>query len=55
MRGLSTIFPEQRGATSVEYALILALVFLAMVAGVVSLGTSTKARWTNVAEQVRDA
>ena len=46
---------NERGATAVEYGLILALIFLAMVVGVVAIGTSTRGMWGNVSNQVRDA
>lgn len=55
MRRLKDISRDERGATAVEYGLILALIFLAMVVGVVAVGNSTKALWTNVSNQVRNA
>ena len=55
MRRISSIFKDDRGATAVEYGLILALIFLAMVVGVVAIGTSTRGLWGNVSNQVRDA
>ena len=39
---------DTRGATAVEYGLILALVFLAMVAGVQTFGTEATAMWSRV-------
>ena len=42
MRRFFGIFKDQRGATAVEYGLILAMVFLAMIAGVSNFaGTTT--------------
>lgn len=55
MRRLSGIRKNERGATAVEYGLILALIFLAMVVGLVAVGTSTRSLWGNVSNQVRDA
>lgn len=39
---------DTRGATAVEYGLILALVFLAMVAGIQSFGSSATSMWSNI-------
>lgn len=43
---------DTRGATAVEYGLILALVFLAMVGGVQTFGTELIAMWTKVQTSV---
>ena len=40
---------DQRGATAVEYGLVLALVFLAVVSGVTALSESVRERWNDVA------
>ena len=45
----------QRGATAVEYGLILALVFLAMIAAVSNVANKTVGMWNNVQTEVRDA
>ncbi|CAD7334917.1 Flp family type IVb pilin [Sphingomonadales bacterium 56] len=42
----------QRGATAVEYGLILALVFLAMIAAVSNVANKTVGMWNNVATEV---
>jgi pilus assembly protein Flp/PilA len=55
MRRLQDIGKDQSGATAVEYGLILALIFLAMVVGVVHVGTTTKGMWTNVSSSVKNA
>lgn len=39
---------DTRGATAVEYGLILALMFLAMVSALQSVGDQTIAMWTKV-------
>ena len=52
MRRLRELGTERRGATSVEYALIMALVFLAMIAGVRAFAQGTISMWTNVADNV---
>jgi pilus assembly protein Flp/PilA len=37
-----------RAATAVEYGLILALIFLAAIVAITSVGTSTNSMWTKV-------
>lgn len=49
------MFKDTRGATAIEYALIMAMIFLAIIIGVSAVGTSTVAAWTNVAEAFPDA
>ena len=39
---------DTRGATAVEYGLILALIFLAMVGAIQSFGASVIAMWSKV-------
>jgi pilus assembly protein Flp/PilA len=46
---------DQRGATAVEYALIMALIFLAMVTAVIAFGQQTILMWTNIAQDIEDA
>ncbi|WP_370188748.1 Flp family type IVb pilin [Qipengyuania sp.] len=43
---------DTRGATAVEYGLILALVFLAMVGGIQAFGTSATTMWSNIETSV---
>lgn len=43
---------DQRGATAIEYGLILALIFLAVMTGVSSLGSSVQGRWNDIANKV---
>ncbi len=43
------------GATAVEYGLILAMVFLAMLAAVQSFGNTSIQMWNNIAEKVKAA
>lgn len=49
MRLLSS---DQRGATAVEYGLILALIFLAVMGGVIALGDSVRGRWNAISNSV---
>ena len=58
MRGLiellsrSGLLQCQRGATAVEYGLILALVVLAMMAALSNVANKTVGMWNNVATEV---
>ena len=45
-------FHDKRGATAVEYGLILALIFLALMGGVAALGDSVRGRWGEIATRV---
>ena len=54
MRYLRKIARDQKGATAIEYGLILAMIFLAMMVGVVSVGITTSGMWNNVSEAVRN-
>jgi pilus assembly protein Flp/PilA len=42
----------QRGATAVEYGLIIAMVVLAMIAALNNVANKTTRMWNNVAEEV---
>ncbi len=52
MRRFLGIIKDERAATAVEYGLILALVFLAMIGGVRAFATSAINMWDDVATQV---
>jgi pilus assembly protein Flp/PilA len=52
MRRFFAIFKDERAATAVEYGLILALVFLAMIAGVTNFTNTTINMWNEVADKV---
>lgn len=52
MRRLRELGKDRRGATAIEYALIMALVFLAMIAGVRAFAEGTIRMWDNVADNV---
>ena len=49
MRRLSRMLRDDQGATSIEYGLICALVFLAMIGGVSNFGMGLSNMLTNVA------
>ena len=55
MRRLFEIGKNERGATAVEYGLILALIFLAIVGSVSLVATTTTTMWNNVSDQVQNA
>jgi pilus assembly protein Flp/PilA len=46
---------DRKGATTIEYGLILALVVLAAMGAIVGLASSTLEMWGNVADQVDKA
>ena len=46
---------DERGATAVEYGLILALIFLALVGAIEAFGQETIEMWENVSSEVRSA
>ena len=55
MRRLFAIFKDERAATAIEYGLILALVFLAMMAGISNFTDTTINMWNRVADEVGGA
>lgn len=55
MRLVSDLFRDRKAATAVEYGLILGCVVLAIMASIISLGTTTTGLWTNVSEKVQAA
>lgn len=52
---LRALRSDTRGATAVEYGLILALVFLALVSGVSVLGQGSQGMWGNMSGKVQRA
>ena len=55
MRTFLKLFGDERGATAVEYSLIIALIFLAIVGAIGTFSATTINMWDNVAEQVKGA
>lgn len=55
MRGLYRLIRETKAATAVEYGLIVALIFLAILVGVVALANTTVGMWNNVQTSVSGA
>jgi len=52
MRRFTTLLKDKRAATAVEYGLILALVFLAMVVSLRQVATATTGMWNHVSNEV---
>ena len=52
MRRLRELGSDRRGATTVEYGLIMALIFLVMIAGVRAFAQGTIDLWTRVTDEV---
>ena len=46
---------DERGATAVEYGLIVSLIFIAIIVGVSNAASSTIRMWNNVASRVVNA
>ncbi|MGN7999739.1 Flp family type IVb pilin [Sphingomonas sp. 22176] len=51
---LRALSRADRGATAVEYGLILAMVVLAMVGALSVFGNTATAMWNNVSQQVQN-
>jgi pilus assembly protein Flp/PilA len=52
MRFFAKVIRDTRGASAVEYALICALIVLAMIAGLNAVAGSTIAMWNDVSDNV---
>ena len=52
MRRFRNILGDVRGATAVEYGLILALIFLAMIGALTAFANGTTSMWNNVATEI---
>ena len=48
-----SLFKDDRGATAVEYGLIISMIVLAMVAALTQVASSTTSMWNDVSEKVR--
>ena len=55
MLGFRRLMKDQSGAAAVEYALILALIFVALIVGVQNFGSSLGNMWGYVASEVSGA
>lgn len=54
-RIFTALAADRKGATAVEYGLILALVVLCMVVAVIAVGSSSRQMWNNVSTRVAAA
>jgi pilus assembly protein Flp/PilA len=52
MKFIKKIFENENGATAIEYGLIAALVAVAAITGMTSLGTSLNNQFTNVGKKL---
>ena len=52
---LTALLRDQRGATAIEYGLILALIFLAMVGALQAFGGGADGLWAKVSSRVTEA
>jgi pilus assembly protein Flp/PilA len=55
MRLLRFLFTNNRGATAIEYGLIMALVFLGMIVGITNFGNAAIRLLNNVSSNVSKA
>jgi pilus assembly protein Flp/PilA len=55
VRTLVCLARSRRGATAVEYGLILGFVVVALIVGLSSLGNSTSSMWNHVNSEVVNA
>ena len=49
------LLKDERGASAVEYGLIVALIVLAMIAAFTQVATATTTMWNNVSDKVKSA
>ncbi len=49
------LIQDERGVSAVEYGLIIALIVLAMVAGLAQVATATTGMWNNVSQTTANA
>ncbi len=50
-----SLHADQRGATAIEYGLICALIIIAMVAGLATLGGGTLGMWTRINDNLQNS
>lgn len=55
IRTIARALRQQRGATAIEYGLILAVMVIAMIVGLTALADSTTGMWNTVDTKVRVA
>ncbi len=52
--GLARFLRDCKGATAVEYGLIVAMIVLAVIASVAGVADATTGMWSDVSEKVRE-
>ncbi len=52
IKTLRRVMTDKRGATAIEYGLILGLIALSLVAGMTGVADKTSSMWTNVSTVV---
>jgi pilus assembly protein Flp/PilA len=55
MRFMNKIAADTKGATAVEYSLIIALVCLAMIGALIALAEGTSSMWGGVSTSITEA
>jgi len=55
MKRIAKLICDERAATAVEYGLILAMIVLALMAGLTLLGQGTSSLWENISAAVTTA
>lgn len=55
LRVLAGLARDCKGATAVEYGLILALIVIALIAGVSALGSQTSSTWNGLYNRISTA
>ena len=50
-----TLGLDERGATAIEYGLIVSLIAVAAMAGMTKLGGGSNGMWTRISNQVQEA
>ena len=55
VRTIAALLADRKAATAVEYAVIMALVTIALAVGVVALGGANKSLWTDIHDKVSAA
>ncbi|HET9811571.1 MAG TPA: Flp family type IVb pilin [Sphingomicrobium sp.] len=54
-RTLRNLLADECGATAIEYGLIVALIAVALIGGLTTLGGGTNGMWTKISDQVTNA
>ena len=54
-RSIRLLWRDRRGATAVEYGLILAIIVIALIVGLMQLAQTTSGMWNDVNDKVTKA